>query len=270
MRVLVIDIGGNNVKVAVPGRYDVVKVPSGSGLTAEQMVAGVRGAVAGWKFDVVSVGYPGPVTNGRPAEEPVNLGGGWVDFDYDAAFGRSVRFINDAAMQALGSYEGGRMLFLGLGTGLGSALVVDGVVVPLELAHLPFRKGRSFEQSIGKAALDRLGKRRWRANVTEITAMLKHAMQADYVLLGGGNVKALREVPDGARLGANANAMLGGVRLWEPPAWATQAVHTVTRARRTTAKSGARSPRASRATAATRRKPARHTRPPAARTTRGR
>ena len=229
MRVLVIDIGGNNVKVAVPGRHDVAKVPSGPAMTARRMVTSVRRATTGWDFDVVSIGFPGPVVNGVPAEEPVNLGRGWVGFDYEGAFGRPVRFINDAAMQALGSYEGGRMLFLGLGTGLGTALVVDGMVLPLELAHLPYRKGRSYEQCVGKVGLDQFGRKRWREFVVEVTSLLKHALQADYVVLGGGNVKELRELPDGARPGQNANAMLGGVRLWEAPAWATPAVHPVTR-----------------------------------------
>jgi hypothetical protein len=259
MRVLVVDIGGNNVKLAVPGKHEVVKVPSGSGLTAKQMVTSIRRATSKWDFDVVSVGYPGPVVNGVPSEEPVNLGKGWVGFDFDSAFGSPVRFINDAAMQALGSYEGGRMLFLGLGTGLGTALVVDGTVLPLELAHLPFRKGLSYEQYVGRAGLLQFGRKRWREFVVEIVGLLKHAMQADYVVLGGGNVKELRGLPTGARQGANSNAMLGGVRLWEAPAWATPAVHPVTGgagARRKTTKPaaarGTRAPRA-RATATARR-----------------
>ena len=227
MRVLVIDIGGNNVKVAVPGRHDVVKVPSGPALTARRMLSTVRRATAGWDYDVVSVGYPGVVVNGVPAEEPVNLGRGWVGFDFEGAFGRPVRFINDAAMQALGSYEGGRMLFLGLGTGLGTALVVDGMVLPLEVAHLPYRKGHSYEDHVGRAGFERFGRKRWREFVAEVTGLLKHALQADYVVLGGGNVKELREIPAGARAGANANAFLGGVRLWEAPAWAEAAVHPV-------------------------------------------
>ena len=227
MRVLVIDIGGNNVKVAVPGRHEVVKVPSGPALTARRMLSSVRRATAGWDYDVVSVGYPGVVVNGVPAEEPVNLGRGWVGVDFEVAFGRPVRFINDAAMQALGSYEGGRMLFLGLGTGLGTALVVDGMVLPLEVAHLPYRKGYSYEDLVGKAGLERFGRKRWREYVAEVTALLKHALQADYVVLGGGNVKELREIPAATRVGANANALLGGVRLWEAPAWAEAAVHPV-------------------------------------------
>jgi predicted NBD/HSP70 family sugar kinase len=227
MRVLVVDIGGNNVKVAVPGRHNAVKVPSGPALTARRMLSSVRRAITGWDYDVVSVGYPGVVVNGVPAEEPVNLGRGWVGFDFEGAFGRPVRFINDAAMQALGSYEGGRMLFLGLGTGLGTALVVDGMVLPLEVAHLPYRKGHSYEDHVGRAGLDRYGRKRWREFVAEVTGLLKHALQADYVVLGGGNVKELRELPAGARAGANANALLGGVRLWEAPAWAEAAVHPV-------------------------------------------
>ncbi len=240
MRVLVIDIGGNNVKASVPGRHDVVKVPSGSGMTARQMVTGIRRATSRWNFDVVSIGYPGPVVNGVPAEEPVNLGRGWVGFDFEGAFGRPVRFINDAAMQALGSYEGGRMLFLGLGTGLGTALVVDGMVLPMELAHLPYRKGRSFEECVGKAGFDEFGRKRWREFVVEITDLLKHALQADYVVLGGGNVKELRALPPGTRPGANSNAMLGGTRLWEAPAWAKQAVHSTAGTPRATRKTAGR------------------------------
>ena len=227
MRVLVVDIGGHNVKLGIPGRQETVKVPSGPGLTPRRLITGLRRATAGWDYDVVSVGFPGPVANGLPAEEPVNLGRGWVGFDFQRALQRPVRFINDAAMQALGSYEGGRMLFLGLGTGLGSALVVDGVVVPLELAHLPFKKGRSYEEHVGKAGLERSGRKKWRQHVVEIVGLLKHAMQADYVVLGGGNVKLLEELPAGARPGDNANAMIGGGRLWDAPAWASQAVHPV-------------------------------------------
>lgn len=216
MRVLVIDVGGNNVKVAMPGHLDTVKVASGPSMTGRAMITAVRRVTRGWDYDVVSIGFPGPVADGVPAEEPVNLGRGWMSTDYEKAFGRPVRFINDAAMQALGSYEGGRMLFLGLGTGLGSALVVDGVVVPLELAHLPYRKGKSYEDCIGKAGFDGFGRKRWRAFVHEVVTLLKHAMQADYVVLGGGNSRELRELPEGARLGDNANAMAGGYACGKP------------------------------------------------------
>lgn len=224
MNVLVVDVGGTNVKVlrtppAVPGEDAPLKLASGPDLTASAMAAAVRHATAGWAYDAVSVGYPGPVRGGRPAAEPHNLGPGWVDFDYDAAFGRPVRLINDAAMQALGSYEGGRMLFLGLGTGLGSALVVDGVVQPLELAHLPYRHGRTYEEYVGVAGLERLGLKRWRKRVFDVVRRLAEALQADYVVLGGGNVKKLDTLPEGARRGENANAFEGGRRLWEMPAF---------------------------------------------------
>jgi polyphosphate glucokinase len=218
MNILVVDVGGTHVKLFATGRPEPVKLDSGPGLTAERMAGAVRVATAGWEFDVVSIGYPGPVRNGHPAADPHNLGPGWVGFDYEAAFGRPVRIINDAAMQALGSYEGGRMLFLGLGTGLGSALVVEGIVQPLELAHLPYRRGYTFEEYVGVAGLERLGRRRWRRYVADVTERLAAALQADYVVLGGGNSKKLDDLPRGARLGANANAFAGGFRLWEPAA----------------------------------------------------
>lgn len=222
MIVLVVDVGGTHVKLLAtgldhPGPAEPLKIDSGPTFTAGQMVDAVKAVTADWNYDVVSIGYPGPVKNGRPEVEPHNLGSGWVAFDYEAAFGRPVRMINDAAMQALGSYEGGRMLFLGLGTGLGTALVIDGVVQPLELAHLPYRHGRSYEDYVGLAGLERLGPKRWRKRVRAVVAMLREGMQADYVVLGGGNVKKLDEVPPGARFGENANAFEGGRRLWEMP-----------------------------------------------------
>ena len=217
MKILVVDVGGNKLKILVSGQKLPHKVPSGPTLTAAQMVAAVRKAIAGTRYDRVSVGFPGPVKGNRPAEEPVNLGRGWVRFDYARAFGKPVRFINDAAMQALGSYRGGRMLFLGLGTGLGSALVLDGLVQPLEVAHLPYRNGKTYEDFLGKRGLDRVGKKRWRALVFEIVPRLRHAFQVDEVVLGGGNSKQLKSVPAGSRLGDNANAFAGGFRLWESP-----------------------------------------------------
>ena len=217
MIVLVVDVGGTHVKVLATGQRTPVKIDSGPTLTAAEMVAGVKEATAAWSYDVVSIGYPGPVRGGRPAVEPHNLGSGWVDFDYEAGFGRPVRVLNDAAMQALGSYEGGRMLFLGLGTGLGSALVVDGIVQPLELAHLPYRHGRTFEEYVGAAGFDRLGPKRWRKRVAQVVSMLCEAMQADYVVVGGGNAKKLDGLPPGARPGENAHAFVGGMRLWEMP-----------------------------------------------------
>jgi polyphosphate glucokinase len=179
------------------------------------MVAAVKKATADWKFDAVAIGYPGPVLHGRPVAEPHNLGVGWVGFDFRKAFGKPVKLVNDAAMQALGSYEGGRMLFLGLGTGLGSALIVDGMVEPTELAHLPYKKGRTYEDYVGLRGLERLGKKRWTRHVFDVVEKFKAALQADYVVLGGGNAKLLKDLPPGARLGDNTNALKGGIRLFQ-------------------------------------------------------
>ena len=217
MKILVLDVGGNNVKVLVSGQKVPLKVPSGPRLTAARMAADVRKVLAGTRYDRVSIGYPGPVRDNHPAEEPVNLGRGWVRFDYARAFGKPVRIINDAAMQALGSYCGGRMLFLGLGTGLGSALVLDGLVQPLELAHLPYRNGKTYEDFLGKRGMDRAGRKKWRELVFEIVPRLRHAFQVDEVVIGGGNAKQLKSVPPATRLGENANAFLGGFRLWQGP-----------------------------------------------------
>jgi polyphosphate glucokinase len=215
MKILVIDIGGSHVKVLATGHKTVVKIPSGPDLTPREMVRRVRSAVKGWTFDAVSIGYPGAVLHGKPVSEPRNLGGGWVGFRFQKAFGRPVRVINDAAMQALGSYRGGRMLFLGLGTGLGSALIIDGVLEPMELAHLPYEKGRTYEEYVGNAGLKRLGKKKWRRHVADVITRLKTALEADDVVVGGGNAKLLRSLPRGVRRGANANAFLGGYRLWK-------------------------------------------------------
>ena len=214
MKILVLDVGGNHVKIAATGRKTPVKVDSGPKLTPEKMVSRVKAATAGWKYDAVSIGFPAPVVRNRPAEEPRNLGRGWVGFDFAKAFGKPVRIINDAAMQALGSYEGGRMLFLGLGTGLGAALVIDGVLQPLELGSLPYKKGRDIESYVGAEGLKWMGKKKWRHHVSKAVRLLKEAMQADYVLLGGGNVKKLKELPPGARRGSNSYAFPGGLRLW--------------------------------------------------------
>jgi polyphosphate glucokinase len=214
MKVLVIDVGGTNIKVCVSGRKDPIKVPSGPEMTAAKMATEVRRVVAGWRYQAVSIGYPGPVINGRPAEEPPNLGAGWIRFDYKKAFAKPVRIVNDAAMQALGSYQGGRMLFLGLGTGLGSAFVAKGVLEPLELAHLPYRNNRTYEDYLGLRGLKRMGRKKWQRHVVKVVALLKHGLQADYVVLGGGQTKKLRGLPPGVRLGKNSNALLGGVRLW--------------------------------------------------------
>jgi predicted NBD/HSP70 family sugar kinase len=215
MKILVIDVGGTHVKVLATGHKQRVEIASGLKMTPAKMVAALKAATVGWKYDVVSIGYPGPVTHGRPLAEPHNLGHGWVGFKFKRAFGnRPVRIINDAAMQALGSYKGGRMLFLGLGTGLGSALIVDNVVEPMELAHLPYKKGRTYEEYVGLAGLKRLGKKKWRHEVTEVVQQLKSAVQAEYVVLGGGNARLLKKLPPGACLGDNANAFQGGYRLW--------------------------------------------------------
>lgn len=202
-----------------------MRIPSGETMTAVAMIQAVLGATQDWDYEVVSIGYPGPVVDGRPLREPYNLGKGWIDLDYQERLGRPVRLINDAAMQALGSYQGGRMLFLGLGTGLGSAMVVGKSVVPLELAHLPYRKGRTFEDYVGLRGLDRLGKKKWRRAVADVVARLKSAMVADYVILGGGNAKRLRSLPLNARLGDNRNAFLGGFRLWEEDVFVASPSH---------------------------------------------
>jgi polyphosphate glucokinase len=215
MRILVIDVGGTHVKVLATGHKERVEISSGPKMTPTKMVAAVRAATRDWKYDAVSIGYPGPVVRGRPIIEPVHLGTGWVGFDFKKAFERPVKIINDAAMQALGSYQGGRMLFLGLGTGLGSALIVDNVLEPLELAHLPYKKGRSYEDYVGLAGLKRRGKKRWQHHVAEVVQQLKAAMQVDYVVLGGGNARLLKKLPPGTRLGSNGDAFQGGYRLWK-------------------------------------------------------
>jgi polyphosphate glucokinase len=215
MRILVIDVGGTHVKVLATGHKQRVEIPSGPEMTPAKMVSAVGAGTAGWKYDAVSIGYPGPVVQGRPLSEPHNLGRGWVGFDFKKAFGRRpVKIINDAAMQALGSYKGKRMLFLGLGTGLGSALIVNGVLEPMELAHLPYKKGHTYEDYLGLAGLKRLGKRKWRRHVNAVVPLLRSALEADEVVLGGGNVKLLKKLPPGTRLGDNANAFRGGYRLW--------------------------------------------------------
>lgn|SRR5574340_159102 len=222
MKVLVVDVGGTSVKTLLSGQQKVRTFPSGPELTAQAMVAGVLKATKGSKYDVVSIGYPGPVLRGALLAEPKNLGGGWVGFDFEKVFGCPVTLINDAAMQALGGYEGGRMLFLGLGTGLGSALIADKVIMPMELAHLPYKKGGTFEDYIGRRGLERLGKKKWRRTVEDVVIRLKSALVADNVLLGGGNAKKLKRLPEGVRLGGNAHAFLGGQRLWEEAAGSPQ------------------------------------------------
>jgi hypothetical protein len=214
MNVLVIDVGGTHVKILATGQTEHRKIDSGPTLTPDQMVAGVKQMAEGWEFDRVTIGYPGPVAHGQLLEEPIHLGSGWVGFDFAAALGCPVKVINDAAMQALGSYEGGTMLFLGLGTGLGSALVIDGVLVPLELGHLPFRK-RTCEAYVGRAGLKRFSRKKWQRRVFEVVALLQGAVLPDYVVLGGGNVDKLETLPPGCRAGDNSLAFVGGFRLWE-------------------------------------------------------
>jgi polyphosphate glucokinase len=212
--VLVVDVGGTNVKILATGQDERRRFPSGPALTPQRMVSGVKKLAKGWKYDVVSIGYPGLVLRGRPIVEPHNLAKGWVGFDYRAAFRRPVKILNDAAMQALGSYKGGTMLFLGLGTGLGSALVDHGVVEPLELGHLPYRKG-TYEDYLGLRGLEKRGKKKWRKHVADVVERLAAALEPEDVVLGGGNVKLLKELPPGCRVGDNGNAFVGGFRMWE-------------------------------------------------------
>jgi polyphosphate glucokinase len=214
MNVLVVDIGGTRVKILATGQSEPRKFDSGPKLTARRMVQRVKELANDWKYEVVTIGYPGLVLCGRPIAEPHNLGGGWVEFDYQAAFGCPVRIMNDAAMQALGSYQGGKMLFLGLGTGLGSTLIVDGIVEPMELAHLPYKKA-TYEDYVGVRGLEQRGKKKWRAAVSDVVGQLIAALEPNDVVLGGGNVKKLKELPSGCRVGDNANAFLGGFRVWE-------------------------------------------------------
>lgn len=214
MKILVIDVGGTNVKVGTSNQEKRVKIPSGTNMTARKMVTAVQKQIADWQCEAVTIGYPGLVLHGHIVSEPHNLGKGWVGFDFTQAFGCPVKIVNDAAMQALGSYEGKRMLFLGLGTGLGSAMIVDGTLEPMELAHLPYKKGRTYEDYVGQAGLERLGKKKWRRHVNDVVKLLKTALEADYVVLGGGNANRLKKLPTGARLGDNDNAFPGGERLW--------------------------------------------------------
>jgi polyphosphate glucokinase len=214
MNVLTIDIGGTHVKLLATGEKERREFPSGPEMTPDKMVTLVRKLARDWKYEVISIGYPGFVLRGRPVAEPHNLGKGWVRYDFERAFKKPVKILNDAAMQAFGSYVGGKMLFLGLGTGLGSAMVVDGVIEPMELAHLPYKKA-TFEDYVGLRGLESLGKKEWRKEVTKVVAALVSALEPNDVVLGGGNVKKLKELPPGCRAGDNANAFLGGFRLWQ-------------------------------------------------------
>jgi predicted NBD/HSP70 family sugar kinase len=215
LRILVLDVGGSHVKLRVGDHGKPQKFVTGPGMTAAAMVKELRKLVEPDGYDAVSIGYPGMVMRGRIAAEPFNLGSGWVGFDFEKAFGKPVRIVNDAAMQAVGSYAGGRMLFLGLGTGMGATLILDGVVEPMEFGHLPYKNGRTYEQYVGQRALERLGKKKWRKEVAEVVEQLRHALEVDYVVLGGGNVRLLKALPKGARLGTNSNAMTGGRLIWQ-------------------------------------------------------
>jgi polyphosphate glucokinase len=214
--ILVIDVGGTHVKFRVGEHGAASAFESGPKMTPRRMVRRLCSLLDGRRYDAVSIGYPGLVYHGRIAAEPHHLGTGWVDYDFAAAFNRPVRLINDAAMQAIGSYRGGRMLFLGLGTGLGATLIIDGVVEPTEVGHMPYRDGRTFEDYVGERGRKRLGKRRWRKAVRKVIADLNAAFEADYIVLGGGNARRLQKLPRGARLGSNEHAFTGGLRLWDP------------------------------------------------------
>ena len=214
MNVLAIDVGGTHVKILATGQKQHREFASGPTFTPQKMVAGVKTLARDWKYDVVAMGYPGPVLHGRPVAEPHNLGRGWVGFNYAKAFRRPVKIVNDAAMQALGSYEGGKMLFLGLGTGLGTTMIVDGIVEPMELAHLPYGKA-TYEDYVGLRGLLKFGKKKWRKHVEDVVVRLAAALEVDDIVLGGGNAKKLEKLPPGCRLGNNANAFLGGFRLWK-------------------------------------------------------
>ena len=240
MNILVIDVGGTHVKILASGEKVKREIDSGPTLTARQMVSRIKKLADGWEYDLVSIGYPGPVVHDRPMAEPHNLGKGWMGFNFAAAFKLPTKVINDAAMQALGSYEKGRMLFLGLGTGLGSTLIIDGIVEPMELGHLPYKKA-TYEDYVGERGLERLGKKTWRKHVFDVVGRLAAALEPDDVVLGGGNAKILKELPPGCRLGDNANAFKGGFLMWEgaprPESPASQAGPAVATKLRATVKS---------------------------------
>ena len=217
MKILVLDVGGSNVKIQATGNRERLKFPSGPEMTPARMVKAVKKLVADWDYEAVSIGYPGPVVDNRIVREPHNLPSGWMQFDFKKAFGCPVKIINDAAMQALGSYRGRRMIFLGLGTGLGSAMVVDGQIIPMELAHLPYRKGRTYEEYLGEKGLERMGKKKWITHVFEVVGLFQAAFVVDYMVLGGGNARFLETLPPNTFLGNNANAIRGGFRLWAEP-----------------------------------------------------
>jgi polyphosphate glucokinase len=236
MKILVVDVGGTHVKILATGQKQKREIVSGPKMTARQMVSDVKKLAKGWAYDAVSVGFPGPVLHGRPLAEPRNLGAGWTGFDFASAFGLPVKVINDAAMQALGSYRGGRMLFLGLGTGLGSAMIVDGIVEPMELGHLPYKKG-TYEDYVGEKGLERAGKKRWRKLVKDVIERLVAATEPEDVVIGGGNLVHLHKLPKGCRAGNNADAFIGGFRMW------TGAHEPIRRGREKTNTHGSKNPR---------------------------
>jgi predicted NBD/HSP70 family sugar kinase len=215
MNVLVIDIGGTNVKIWKTKEAEKSKFPSGKDLTPHALIEGVQELTKDWPLERVSIGYPGEIRNGRPVAEPYNLAPGWVEFDFAQAFDCPVRMMNDACMQALGSYEGGKMLYLGLGTGVGTVFISDGFIVPLALGHLKLWENETFDHYLSRAGLNRHGKKRWRQAVAEAATLLKPAFFADYVVLGGGNADEIKELPEGCRRGGNHNAYFGGLRMWE-------------------------------------------------------
>jgi polyphosphate glucokinase len=237
MGVLIIDVGGTNVKIFATEQQQPRKFPSGPTLTAKKMVSQVKKLTEGWEYDVVSIGYPGPVLRNRPTKEPVNLRRGWVGFDFEKALGCPVKVVNDAAMQALGNYKSGKVLFLGLGTGLGSTLIVDGALAPMELGHLPYKKG-TFEDYVGLRGFEKWGKKKWRRNVADVVARLTAALQPDEVVIGGGNAKRLKELPPRSRACDNASAFVGGLRLWEEPSDRQPSSRTKRTAKTTTRRNG--------------------------------
>jgi len=230
MNVLAVDVGGTHVKILATGQKEEREFVSGPELTAEQMVAGVKKLAQGWNYDAVAIGYPGPVLRNRPVAEPHNLGPGWIGFDYEGAFGCPTKLINDAAMQALGDYKRGKLLFLGLGTGLGTAMIVDGIVEPMELGHLPYKKA-TYEDYVGLRGLKRFGKKKWRRHVADVVERLRAALEPDDVVIGGGNAKKLAEPPPGCRLGENSKAFLGGFRLWQQTSESTRTGRSPARSR---------------------------------------
>lgn len=221
MKILIIDVGGTHIKVSSTEHLKPIKIISGSSLTPGKMVSEVKAKTHNWQYDAITVGYPGAVIHGHIASEPFNLGHGWVGYNFEKYFKHPVKIINDAAIQAIGSYKGGRMLFLGLGTGLGTALIIDGIIEPMELAHLPYKKGHTYEDYVGLKGLEKYGKKKWRKKVNEVTEKLKTALEADYVVLGGGNARLMKNLPEGTILGNNSNATIGGIRVWSDKGFLT-------------------------------------------------